>query len=249
MKLQIPKNAKKVKKIKIKRADLEVARQKGLFDEGCYESQCNDICCQYGCDVDLDSLKLIYKYRDKIEPLIKTKLEKCFSTELTVDDDYVGGAYRETAVRDDEERCYFHLRGKKGGCALFYLHYQKGLPRKIIPSICRTYPITWHRGNLFVDRPIRRNCKCLEALPKGAKRVPSLYETQKRDLKLVFDMPQSIYKKLDAEVERQKRLAEAKNKASKTKKSAKKKSPTSKKAAFGNKKGSRCKTRAKRARP
>ncbi|MCK4846061.1 MAG: hypothetical protein KAS88_00200 [Deltaproteobacteria bacterium] len=185
---------KDVKKIKIKTIDPDIATQKGLFNEGCYGSGCNDICCEYGCDVDYASYKLILKHKKLIEPLIKAKVEDCFSTELKVDDDYIGGGFRETAVRDSDERCAFHLRKKKG-CSLFYLWMTKGLTKRLIPTICRTYPITWHRGHLFVDRPLRSICKCLES--SGGKKVPSLYETQKKEVKALFDLPKNELSKIE----------------------------------------------------
>jgi hypothetical protein len=195
MKLTIPKNTKNIKKIKITSVDKEITTAKGLFAEGCFGSVCNDICCEYGCDVDLASLKLIYKHRDLIEPMIKAKIENCFSTELKADTDYIGGGFRETAVRSSDERCAFHLRKKKG-CSLFTLVHEKGLPIKLVPTICKTYPITWHRGRLFVDRPLRRACKCMESSPKGEK-VPSLYDTQKKFIKQVFDISPNAQAKLD----------------------------------------------------
>jgi hypothetical protein len=174
-------------KIKITTVDPEVYTHKGLFDEGCYGSKCDDDCCEYGCDMDLATLKLVKKHRKLVEPLIKAKIEDCFSTELTEDDDYIGGAYRETAVREKDDRCAFHLIGKKG-CSLFYLWAVKGLPKRIVPTICRSYPITWHRGRLFVDRPLRRACKCRERKPKGVATVPSIFETQKKEIRALFDI-------------------------------------------------------------
>ncbi len=175
-----------VKKITIRSVDPEVFTHKGLFDEGCYGSRCNDDCCVYGCDVDYASYKLILKHRRLIEPLIKAKVEDCFSTELKEDDDYIGGAFRETEVRESDELCAFHLRGKKG-CSLFYLWATKGLPKKLVPTICKVYPITWHRGKLFVDRPLKRACKCREKKPAGVKAVPSIFDTQRRDVLALFD--------------------------------------------------------------
>lgn len=194
---KLPKNAKNVKKIPIRWVDSDITTQKGLFGEGCLGADCDDICCEYGCDADLASIKLILKHRDLIEPLIKAKIEDCFATELVVDDDYIGGAFRETAVRDSDERCAFHMVGRKG-CSLFYLWQMNGLPKRILPTICRSYPITWHRGRLFVDRPLRRLCKCMEKAPKGAK-VPTLYDTQKKEIKSLFEIKgKSSAKTLDA---------------------------------------------------
>jgi hypothetical protein len=189
MRIKKLKNIKDIKKIKIGHVDPDIKTQKGLFGDGCMDANCYDICCEYGCDVDLASLRLIYKYRHMIEPLIRAKVEDCFATELKVDEDYIGGSYRESAVRESDERCAFHLVGRKG-CALFYLWGKEGLPKRIVPTICRTYPITWHRGRLFVDRPLRKACKCLEKTPNGMK-VPSLYETQKREISALFDILQT----------------------------------------------------------
>src|SRR3989304_3875156 len=78
--------------VSVRRVVPEVFTRKGLFDGGCYGSRCNDDCCIYGCDVDLATLKLIERYRRLIEPLIKAKIEDCFSTKLKRDSDYIGGA-------------------------------------------------------------------------------------------------------------------------------------------------------------
>jgi hypothetical protein len=181
--------------IKIRRIDPEVFTHKGLFDEGCYGSKCSDVCCAWGCDMDYGTYKLVKKYRRMIEPLIKDKVENCFSTKLTFDNDYVDGAYRETRVREEDDRCAFHLRDQKG-CALFYLWLTKGLPKRIVPTICRTYPITWNRGELFVDKPLRKECKALEARPKGVEMAPTVWDTQKKDVFALFDFDPKYKKKI-----------------------------------------------------
>ena len=181
-------------KITITRVDAEIAAHNGLFDEGCYGSSCKDECCCWGCDMDLATIKLVQKHRALVEPLIGAKIEECFATPLKIDADYIGGAYRETAVRKKDSLCAFHLRGQKG-CSLFYLWITEKLPKKIVPTICRTYPITWHRGRLFIDKPLKKNCKAKEKTPKGVK-VPSLFETQKKEVRALFDIPAKELKKL-----------------------------------------------------
>ncbi len=176
-----------MKKIRIKHIDPKLKSQRGLFDDGCMgASDCNDECCEWGCDVDLVTLKLIEKHRDGIEPLIGAKIEECFSTGLKKDGDYIGGAYRETAVRKSDKICAFHLIGKRG-CSLFSLWAEKKAPKRIIPTICRIYPVTWHRGKLYIDTPLRKSCKCKEATPKGAN-APSLLDTQKKEIRALFEI-------------------------------------------------------------
>ncbi|HBG45457.1 MAG TPA: hypothetical protein DDW94_00545 [Deltaproteobacteria bacterium] len=185
---------KSTTKIRITEIDPRITSHTGLFGEGCYGSSCKDECCGWGCDVDFASYKMILKHRDLVEPLIGAKIEGCFSTVLKKDDDYVGGAYRETAVRKKDKLCAFHLRGSKG-CSLFYLWISEKLPKRIVPTICRTYPITWHRGRLFVDTPLKKNCKAKEKVQKGVK-VPSLYETQRKEVHALFDIAKKEMKKL-----------------------------------------------------
>lgn len=175
-----------MKKIRITEVDPRTKTQKGLFGTGCYGSDCQDVCCRYGCDVDLATIKLIEKHRDLIEPLVEAKIEDCFKTPLKKDDDYIGGAYRETATRDEDDTCAFKLKGRRG-CSLFFLWATKKLPKRIVPTICRVYPITWHRGRLFVDTPLWAPCKCKEATPRGMK-IPSLFETQKKEIRALFDI-------------------------------------------------------------
>lgn len=186
---------KTVNRIPIKTVDLKIASHKGLFDEGCYGSQCQDECCGWGCDIDYATIKLITRHRDKVEALTGAKIEDCFKTPLKQDNDYIGGAYRETAVRKSDKLCCFHLKGSKG-CSLFYLWIKEKLPKRIVPTICRTYPVTWHRGKLFADLPLKKNCKAKEKTPKGVK-VASLFETQKKELKALFDIPKKEWKKLE----------------------------------------------------
>lgn len=175
----------RTKKIPVKRIRSEVKTHNGLFGEGCIGSRCNDECCQWGCDVDLETLNLILRHRGIIEPLIGRMVEECFGTGLIHDDDYIGNAYRETVVRGEDGRCAFHLIGKRG-CSLFYAWATRGVSKKIVPTICRIYPVTWHKGDLYVDSPLVDACKCLEKTD-GATKIPSLYETQGQEIAELFE--------------------------------------------------------------
>lgn len=183
-----------MKKIKIRRVDEEIKKRKGLFDGGCKTARCNDDCCMWGCDVDASSLKLILKHKGVIEPLIGRTVEECFSTPVKRDNDYVGGAYRETLVRKEDGRCAFHLAGKRG-CSLFIAWAKHGAPKMTVPTICRIYPVTWHRGKLFADSPIKKLCKCMEKTPRGEK-VPSMFETQKKEILALFEIAEKTKKRL-----------------------------------------------------
>lgn len=181
-----------MKKIRITSVDPRTKTKQGLFGDGCYGSDCYSECCEFGCDVDLATLKVIERYKEEVESLVGAKLEDCFSTKLKEDDDYIGGAYRETAVRKKDKTCALRLKDQKG-CSLFYLWAVKKAPKRIVPTICRVYPITWHRGKLFIDSPIRQGCVCKVKIPKGLK-APSLFETQWKEIKALFDIQEKANK-------------------------------------------------------
>lgn len=181
-----------MKKIKIDHIDPKLMKQQGLYGDGCYGSDCHSVCCEYGCDVDVATLRVIEKNKDLIEPLIRAKIEDCFSTPLKQDDDYIGGAYRETATRKEDKTCAFRLRDGQKGCSLFYLWVTKKLPKRIIPTICRTYPVTWHRGSLFIDTPLRKECVCKVKPPEDTI-APSLFETQKKEVMALFEISKGAW--------------------------------------------------------
>ncbi|MEK6758411.1 MAG: histone H1-like repetitive region-containing protein [Deltaproteobacteria bacterium] len=185
-------NNAQMKKIKIDHIDPKLMKQQGLYGDGCYGSDCHSVCCEYGCDVDVATLKMIEKHRDLIEPLIKAKIEDCFSTPLKQDDDYIGGAYRETATRKKDKTCAFRLRDGQKGCSLFFLWVTKKLPKRIIPTICRTYPVTWHRGSLFIDTPLRKECVC-KVKPPADTIAPSLFDTQKKEVMALFEISKGAW--------------------------------------------------------
>lgn len=181
-----------MKKIKIDHVDPKLMKQQGLYGDGCYGSDCHSVCCEYGCDVDATTLKLIYRHKDLIEPLVRAKIEDCFSTPLKQDDDYIGGAFRETATRKEDKTCAFRLRDGQKGCSLFYLWITKKLPKRIIPTICRTYPVTWHRGKLFIDTPLRSECVC-KLKPPADTIAPSLFDTQKKEVLALFEISKGAW--------------------------------------------------------
>lgn len=223
---------KNVKKLSINKIDPELFAVNGLFDDGCYGSDCDDICCKYGCHVDLGAIKIIEQNKKAIERMTKRKLEDCFCTPIIKNDDYLGGGYRESDTHDEVDMCAFHFQDKIG-CSLFYLWAKKGVSKRILPTICRTFPLTWHEGELMVDRPIRSECKALEAVTPRGRTVPNLFETQKKEVFSLFDIAPGVLEKAQAKGERMKA---AKKKARSL--SAKKAAATRKKNAAAHKKSS-----------
>jgi len=167
-------------KITLTQISEEVLKKKGFDHRGCYGCSCNDSCCRYGCEVDKESYDLIFKNRELIEKRICMELEDCFEKEWSNDNEYLGNNSVDTKTKDGH--CMFKLKGKKG-CVLFELAFNDNISKRIIPTICRLYPLTWGEGELmFTDDP-EQDCICHQEENKTSKNI---LETQMEHVKDVF---------------------------------------------------------------
>ena len=53
-----------------------------------------------------------------------------------------------------------------------------------------------------MDRPLKKDCKCRERLPKGVKSVPSIFDTQRKDIRALFDIQEKKKAKRSAKSKR-----------------------------------------------
>lgn len=168
--------------IRIFRISDEVFRHKGFDERGCYGCSCNDSCCRYGCDVDKESFELILANRQIIEETVGIRLEDCFETEWSNDDDFLGKNSIRATKRGNY--CAFHFQDGRG-CVLFRLVFNEGLPKRIIPSICRLYPLSWDKGEIHMYAPIECTCNCVQSDNMGMKNI---METQKEQVRDIFEI-------------------------------------------------------------
>ena len=169
-----------MKKIRIKDIDKSAYSFRGIDKIGCFHTECNDECCRHGADVDKESYDLIFKNRRIIEKEIGNKIESCFKKRWLNDENYLGGNAIETRV-GRSGFCMFHAKRGKG-CALYKLVHEEDLPRRLIPSICRLYPLTWSDRKLMVTDEIYPSCNCM----KKDAFDDSIYATQKREVEDIF---------------------------------------------------------------
>jgi len=153
----------------------------------CFKCACMDKCCQYSADVDKESYDLLIQHRYIVEPYIGRKIEDCFSVILK-DTEYLGGfAYK--AIKGKDGYCIFHSKTEKG-CILYSL-VMSGIiqHRRLIPSICRLYPLTWNNGvlSMYDEDGIPSDCEC-EITNKHNVSNKSLYQTQQQEIKDIFNM-------------------------------------------------------------
>ncbi len=178
-----------MKKISIHSIDKTVHSFRGIDEQGCFRTECDDECCKYGADVDKESHDLIFENREIIEAQIGQRLEKCFEKRWLNDDSYLDGNAIETRVGRNGF-CVFHMPAGKG-CALYKIVHEKGLPRRLIPSICRLYPLTWSEGELRIADDLYPTCNCMK---KDAFKK-SILTTQMKEVMDIFKIKTNLIKK------------------------------------------------------
>ncbi len=171
-----------MKKITISEIASEVYSFRGFDHVGCHGCGCDDACCVYGADFDKESYQLVIKNRDLVEGRTGTKVEDCFTGEWSGDREFLGGDNTASRV-GSSGYCMFHVPAGKG-CVLFNLVMERGLPRRMIPSICRLYPLTWSDGELMIAEDLYPRCNCTYR----NRTTSNLLETQKHEMEDIFDI-------------------------------------------------------------
>ncbi len=178
-----------MKKIPINKVADEVFQKKGFDKKGCYGCSCDDECCKFGADIDKESYDLIFHNREIIEKELGIDLDESFDeTDTSVNSDYLGGGHHRSITRPDGF-CVFHNIGTKG-CLLYKLAIEKKLSKRIIPTICRVYPLTWNDERLHIEEWIPDACNCLE-IDNDASH---LFDTQKHEIDDIFEISDSAKK-------------------------------------------------------
>lgn len=171
-----------MEKIGIKKVSEKLFTQRGFKDKGCYNSGCMDACCRKGCDVDKESYDLIVRHREVIEKMLGRSLEQCFVSEWSGQADFLGKNSISSTVING--MCPFHTPNGKG-CVLWQLVMHDNCPRRIIPSTCRLYPVSWNLGELNIVDEIEKECICLDPLHCGAV---TLWESQSDAIEDIFQL-------------------------------------------------------------
>jgi hypothetical protein len=172
-------------KIRITEISAEVYAHKGFDEQGCMGSPCRDICCEYGADVDKEAYDLIWEHREEIERISNARFEEFFEPDWSGDRDFLGGNSIRSKV-GSAGCCIFRLPEQKG-CILFKLAAEERLPRRIIPSICRLFPLTWNNEALeyYEKENIPVTCNCLELRNRTERTV---FETQQEAIEDIFEI-------------------------------------------------------------
>ena len=174
-----------MKKIPLIKISKKIYEKKGIaagpFSD-CLACKCGrrgrgGACCENGVYADKESYDLIIKHRAVLEKRVGLKLEKCFDRGYAKDTEFLGNKAIGTRVRNNT--CVFR---SSQGCEIVKLVIEKKLSKRMIPSGCRLYPITWDKGRLFLER-IRKNCVYSAA---GDKVKKTFYDIFKDDINDIF---------------------------------------------------------------
>lgn len=176
-----------MKKIPIKKISSLCHSKKGFDARGCYGCACTDLCCQYGADFDAESHALVVKHRKLIESMIGRKIESCFSKGWSNETEYLGGNMIRCNTGPDGFCSFHNPKGK--GCVLYMLTNKRKISRRIVPSICRIFPLTWDGGKLmFYEEDggykLPRSCNCVEAENKTCENV---LQSRKEEFEDIFE--------------------------------------------------------------
>lgn len=187
-------------KIKIHKVEKEVLTHKGFSEgpmAGCLNCPCGKdkqggACCRYGCDVDKEAYELIYQNRILIEKELGINLDKVFEKKWSGDKEFLGGNSIRVKKNLKTGYCSFHYKGKKG-CGLIGLAMKHKIDWRMIPTICKLYPLTWADGVLKMYGPDEndmdfKSCDCNR---KDNRTTKSIWETQKKFIDDIFEIDEN----------------------------------------------------------
>ena len=162
---------------------------KGCFTTCCGENKLGDACCRYGCDVDKESYDILFCNREIIEPVIGLSLDYAFKGRWFGKGNYLGGTAIRSRTRKEDGFCVFHSKNAKG-CELVNLVFKKNISKRVIPTICRIYPLANKGGKLAMydeiwKVPIEKGCNCIS---KTNNTKQSIFETQKNEIEEIFNI-------------------------------------------------------------
>ena len=174
-----------MKKIKITRISAEVYSHKGFDEQGCIGSACQDMCC----DTALTWIKspTISSRSTALRLSVSAAHDlRIFLSRSGQATEISSAAIPSGAKSGTAGCCIFRLPGQKG-CILFKLAADEDLPRRIIPSICRLFPITWNKETLeyYEKENIPVTCNCLE---KRNRTERTVFETQQEAIDDIFEI-------------------------------------------------------------
>ncbi|MBN1190995.1 MAG: hypothetical protein JXA46_14665 [Dehalococcoidales bacterium] len=132
---------------------------------------CKDICCTYGCPVDIAEVKRIFYYQNILEQRSGIPSSEWFFPEADIRPEFPSGRVLRTRVYG---KCVFYYHQHRG-CHLHSLALEMGIdPHLLKPMVCFLFPVTWDGCYLHV-------ADFLDELPCN-NQGQTIFESQRNEL-------------------------------------------------------------------
>jgi Fe-S-cluster containining protein len=134
---------------RIDKVDL-VIFQRRYFTKCLECTTCDDWCCSFGVDVDLENVKRLEAHADAIEAFTKIPRSEWLDGVIQKDPDYPGGGNMRTRAKDGA--CIFLDRGQHGGrgCMLHRYAIAKGIDyHEVKPLMSSLFPLSFDGTGLL----------------------------------------------------------------------------------------------------
>jgi Fe-S-cluster containining protein len=139
---------------------------------------CQDSCCQYGADIDLENIGRLDGYQEALVAYTAVTRDRWFEGELTEDEDYPGGQVER--IRPENGRCVFLNRHDRG-CKIHSFCLEQHIDYHLLkPIICSLFPLSFESGVLCPAYEVEDGE--LACLGSG----PSLYQGGRSELLAYF---------------------------------------------------------------
>lgn len=139
---------------------------------------CDDQCCSYGVDVDLENKARIEARAEEIERFTGIPRDRFFTEQVEVEPEYPGGGNTRTTT--NERGCVFLTPGGRG-CMLHAFSLEKGIDyHELKPLMSSLFPCTFGDGALLVSEEVEEGS--LACLGPG----PSVYDGVRAELAWYF---------------------------------------------------------------
>lgn len=118
---------------------------------------CNDICCSFGVDVDVENVARLKAMPQGFKDFIGVPDSEWFTAEVIQDPEFPGGAHVRSQVRN--ERCVF-LNRQARGCKIHSYCLDNGIDYHLLkPMVSVLFPLTFdygllHASNEVVDKSL-----------------------------------------------------------------------------------------------
>ncbi len=139
---------------------------------------CQDSCCSFGVDVDINNVQRIEAHAEALEKYVGIQREDWFRRDFEADKEFPGGNYTRTQVINGA--CAF-LNRKGRGCLIHSFCLQNGIDyHELKPMVSCLFPVTFDDGLLHPANDVDTNI--LICLGDG----PTLYRGVRSEILYYF---------------------------------------------------------------